>query len=139
MPFLQCVKRVLGYSPVGGKVHFYFGLDRPFYNYAVEMFKMIKNRPAKPQSATLGDTALLQAKETPQLQVADFLCYATYKHMLARHAANDWNAMPAEPLRTLLKNMRQRQDCIFYNHEVMAESLQITYEKVGDWDGHVTK
>jgi hypothetical protein len=47
--------------------------------------------------------------------------------------------MPADPLRTLLENMRQREDCIFYNHEVMAESLQISYEKVGNWDGHVTK
>jgi hypothetical protein len=72
MPFLQCVKRVLGYAPVGGKAHFYFGLDRPFFNYAVEMFKMIKNQPAKPHSAALGNAALPQAKETPTTSSCGF-------------------------------------------------------------------
>jgi hypothetical protein len=136
MPFLHCVRRVIEHTADGSKAHFYFGLDRSFFRYAVEMFKMIKNRPDKPHNAKLGNAHLPQFKETPQLQAADLLCYLTYKHMQDRHAANDWNVMPAEPLHTLLSNMRDLKDLIFFNHETIAESLQTTYEVAGNWDGH---
>lgn len=136
MPFLQCVKRLSLYASVGGKTHYFFGLDRPFYNYALEMFKMIKEHPDKPQAAQIGNAHLPLAKDTPQLQAADFLCYLTYKHMLDSHKKNDWSRWPEHPLGTLLRKRRHADDCIFYNHEVMADVLQTTYERSGNWDGH---
>jgi hypothetical protein len=33
-PFQQVVKRVLSYAPVGGKAHFFFGVDRIYAAYA---------------------------------------------------------------------------------------------------------
>jgi hypothetical protein len=139
MPFLHCVRQILDHTPNGATAQFYFGLDRPFYRYAVEMFKMIKARQDDPRSTKLGNSHLPEAKKTPQLQAADFLCYLTYKHMLARHAANNWNVMPAEPLRTLLRNMKQLQDLRFYDRDVIAECLQISYESVGNWDSQAAE
>jgi hypothetical protein len=138
MPFLQCLRKLCEYAPVGGKTHFFFGLDRPFYRYALEMFKMIENRPEKPHAAQLGNAHLPPAKETPQLQAADFLCYLTYKHMLDSHEKNDWSRWPEHPLGTLLRKRRQAEDCIFYNREVMTDALETTYAHVGNWDGHAT-
>lgn len=136
MPFSHCVRRVLDYTPPGTKAHFFFGLDRPFFDYAMEMFKMIAQRTDKPHSPKLGDVSAPKAKETPQLQAADFLSYVGYKHMLERHAANDWNVMPEGTFRTLLTNQKKPEDTQFFNHEVIAESLQMTYDRAGNWDGH---
>jgi len=138
MPFLHFVKQTLSHTPVDAKAHFYFGLDRPFYRYATEMFKMIQERPDKEYSAKLGDAHLPQAKHTPQLQAADFLSYTTYRHMLERHAANEWRVPPAEPLKTLLTNKITPYDFVYFNHETIAEALQATYTRAGNWDGHAT-
>jgi len=136
MPFLHFVKQTLSHTPADAKTDFYFGLDRPFYSYATEMFKMIQERPDKEYSAKLGDAHLPQAKDTPQLQAADFLCYTTYRHMLERQAANEWNVAPSEPLKTLLTRQITRNDLVYFNHETIAEALQATYTSAGNWDGH---
>lgn len=78
-----------------------------------------------------------EAKDTAQMQAADYLCYASYKHALDRYAANDWNVIPSEPLRTLLTNLQDPTDCQFFDKRTIAESLRMTYERAGNWDAHI--
>jgi Protein of unknown function (DUF3800) len=132
MPFLHCVRKVFDSSPDESKVDFHFGFASPFHGYATEMFKMIRTRNPAARNPIRSE-----AKETPQMQAADFLCYTTYKHALERHAANDWNAMPAELLTILLTNLQDPTDCQFFDKATIAESLQMTYERTGNWDGHL--
>jgi hypothetical protein len=130
MPFLHCVRKVFDNVP-NREVDFHFGFARPFHGYATEMFQMIRSRNPAARAPVQSE-----AKDTPQMQVADLLCYTTYKHMLERHAAHDWNVPPSEPLRTLLANLQHPDDCQFFNKNVIADSLRMTYEHAGNWDGH---
>lgn len=41
-PFQVCLSKLTDCAPVGGKMHFAFGLDQNFYKYAVTMFRRIK-------------------------------------------------------------------------------------------------
>jgi hypothetical protein len=41
VPFQNIVKLLTDYAPLGGKVHFSFGTDRPFYGYATELWKQM--------------------------------------------------------------------------------------------------
>jgi hypothetical protein len=43
IPFQHCLKRVAAYAPEGGKAHFFFGLGRPFSEYASMLFEQAKN------------------------------------------------------------------------------------------------
>lgn len=131
MPFLHCVRKVSDNAP-DKEIDFHFGFASPFQGYATEMFKMIRSR--NPAARKPIQT---EAKDTSQMQAADFLCHTTYKHMLERHAANDWNVLPSEPLRTLLTNLQHADDCQFFNQRTIADSLRVTYERAGNWDGHI--
>lgn len=139
MPWLQLVKRVAQYAPHGGKAHFFFGLDRPFAKSATLLYRATKTKAYKQYRLQLGDIAFPLAKETPQLQAADYLVYLTYKHMTERHAANDWNVLPAHPLGTLLSRRRTAEDLVYYNHESIADTLDFTYQQSGNWDGHIAQ
>lgn len=129
MPFSHCVRTVYDNNP-NREIDFHFGFARPFLGYAKEMFQMIRTR-----NPAAREPIQSQAKNTPQMQIADFLCYASYKHMLERHRANDWNVSPVEPLYSLLTNLQRPENCRFFNKETIAESLRMTYERVGKWDG----
>jgi len=131
MPFLHCVRKVFDNAP-NMEVDFHFGFARPFHGYATEMFKMIRSR--NPAAHTPIQS---EAKETPQMQAADLLCYTTYKHMVERYATKDWNVVPSEPLRTLLANLQHPEDCQFFNNETITDSLRMTYERAGNWDRHL--
>lgn len=132
MPFLHCVRRVFDNTPNSKEVDFHFGFASPFHGYATEMFKMIRTR--NPAARTPIQS---KAKRKPEMQVADYLCYASYKHALERYAANDWNVIPAEPLRTLITNLQDPTDCQFFDKTTITESLRLTYERAGNWDRHV--
>jgi hypothetical protein len=129
MPFSHCVRTVYDNNP-NREVDFHFGFASPFLGYAKEMFDMIRGR-----NPAVREPIQSKAKDTPQMQVADFLCYATYRHMLQRHRANDWNVIPSEPLFSLLTNLQRPDNCRFFNEETITESLRMTYELVGNWDG----
>ncbi|MGB7603036.1 MAG: hypothetical protein WBM24_22225 [Candidatus Sulfotelmatobacter sp.] len=43
VPFQNCIKNVCDHAPVGSKAHFFFGLDRPFADYATELFRQTKS------------------------------------------------------------------------------------------------
>lgn len=129
MPFSHCVRTVYDNNP-NREIEFHFGFARPFLGYAKEMFDVIRTRHPAAREPIQS-----QAKNTPQMQIADFLCHTSYKHMLERHSAKDWNVLPAEPLYSLLTNLQRPENCRFFNRETIAESLRTTYERVGNWDG----
>ena len=131
MPFLHCVRKIFD-NALNREVEVHFGFARPFQGYATEMFKMIRTRNPAARKPTQ-----TEAKDTPQMQAADFLSYTTYKHMLERHAVNDWSVPPSEPLRTLLTNIQGAEDCQFFNQRTIADALRMTYDRVGNWDGHL--
>lgn len=128
MPFLHCVRTVYDNNP-NRQIDFYFGFGRPFLGYAREMFSMIRL-----MNVEIREPIQSLAKETPQMQAADFLCYASYKHMVERHKANDWNIILSEPLNTLLENLQRPENCRFLNKETLMDSLRMTYERAGNWD-----
>jgi hypothetical protein len=85
VPFLSVVRLITDATPVGGKAHFTFGLDRPFHGYALDMFSYIAkdaivDKPSNWKSKErLGNALFPLASETPQLQAADLLVHLTYK------------------------------------------------------------
>jgi hypothetical protein len=87
-PFQPLVRRVLTHS--ASKVHFFFGLDRPFGEYATGLYSTLKNNPAHPFREKFGDIAFPLAKETSPLQAADLLVYLVYSHMLERLKSRNW-------------------------------------------------
>jgi hypothetical protein len=84
----------------------------------------------------LGDPAFPLAKATPQLQAADLLVHLTYRYMLERHAANDWNVVPSGLLLTCLRNIKSRNDHVFQNKASLQGTLEKSYAIAGNWDRH---
>lgn len=138
MPFLRCIGIVSGYAPSGGLAHFNFGLDRPFERYAVEMFKLVKEeQPFKPNLRRVGNAAFPMAKETPELQAADWLSHLTYKQMIEGNKSGALGLMdPTGTLADLLSNRRVLDDFLFFGGTHMQNALRSTYLEHGNWDGH---
>jgi hypothetical protein len=122
-PFLQILVKICEYAPVGGKAHFFFGLDRQFAGYAIEMFKQIEESDLQ-SPGNIGDFAWKQrlgrpatplAKETPQLQIADVLANLTYNYML--DAGDKMGELEPSPLLAkCIQNRRSHED-FFFNHK----------------------
>lgn len=111
IPFQHCLKRVTEYAPVGGKAHFFFGLGHTFSGYARELFEQAKADPNSPRRERLGTIDFPEAKETPQLQAADFLVHLTYLFALEMIQRNSWGQIqPRGPLRSALVGTRDPSD-----------------------------
>jgi len=141
VPFQLCLRKTTDYTEPGRKVNFFFGLDKPMSKYARIMFKQIKTQGAYTQSVwhskrRLGDPAFPFAKETPQLQAADLYAHLTYRHMLERHQANDWDVPPTGLLLTCLRNVKSVNDHVFLNKLCLQLTLAQTYVLAGKWDDH---
>jgi hypothetical protein len=131
VPFVQILERVCEYANVGGKAHFFFGVDRPFYEYATTMFKQIGNDDLRDGpwawKKKLGTLAAPKASETPQLQAADFLANLTYHHML--DARDQAGIVPPSPLLAkCISNMRSPGDFFFQTKQNLQASLVISAE-----------
>ncbi len=132
VPFQRLIINVCDYAPVGGKAHFFFGLDRPFYEYATVLFKQIADSPRRGPGFEwkdrLGEPSYPLAKETAQLQAADFLANLTYHHML--DAGDNIGTVPPSPLLAkCIANKRSDEDFFFEN----KRTLQV------GWDMAVTQ
>lgn len=127
VPFQKCLIQVCGYAPRGGKAHFFFGLDRPFASYATELFALIKVSDLQLGDLSawkqqIGDPSFPSAKETPQLQAADFLVHLTYQHMVSTiDVLGRVNVPPL--LATCISNIRAHDDFQIINKEVLDASL----------------
>ena len=140
VPFQRALENITSYTKPGRTANCSFGLGRPMEKYATLFFKQIKERGWTNMGWTtrnrLGVPFFPLAKNTPQLQAADFLALLTYRHMTERHAANDWSVLPTGLLPTCLRKLRSVHD---HGYEA-KDSLQITLDKsyaiLGNWDGH---
>jgi hypothetical protein len=124
VPFIHCVRRIASYAPVGGKAHFFFGLDRTFKEYAVALYAEIKSNPINPYIERLGDTGFPLASETAQLQASDLLVHLTYRFAQERTAANDWSVLPQGLLLTCLSRTVENEDHTYYDEPTMTGSIQ---------------
>ena len=145
VPFQNCLRTVTSYAPVGGKAHFFFGVDRPFADYALAVFTQIKKQltetEVEPAWQTwftrdrLGDVAFPLASETPQLQAADLFVHLAYQHMLEHRAAGDLGgAMPTGMLLDCIKNMRALEDLRFQDKACLDDYLEQARALAGNWD-----
>lgn len=122
---------------VGGKAHFFFGLDRPFAEYASAFMEDVLANPYARCHGQIGRSpAFPLAKETPQLQAADLLAYVTYLDMTERLKNNSWYEIPDTYLRLLIENRKCMDDFCYFERTTMQVVLNRTYEISGNWDDH---
>lgn len=112
MPFHNCVKQIANYAPKGGKAHFFLGLGRPFAEYAAQMFRQIKADPTSPFVERIGALSFPLAKETPELQAADWLAHLTYVELDCRPAYN-WDYPLSPRIQYLCQNARSFQEDLY--------------------------
>lgn len=133
VPFQHVIRHVCNNVPAG-KVHFFFGLNRPFSKYAASLFKLIKLRTKDSHHARcLGDSAFPLAAETAQLQAADLLAYLTYDHMRAAMRTKIWHKAVSPILKGLNRNARGPDDAIYLDENCLRQHLnQIPVQDRGD-------
>jgi len=138
VPFQLCLRNISEQVKPGRKANFFFGIDKPMSKYARVLFNQIKTDRAYserwPTKNRVGDPAFPAAKETPQLQAADLLVHLTYRHVLERQAADNWNVEPRGLLRACLRNLRRQQDHVLQNRECLQYMLDVTHAAFGQWD-----
>lgn len=141
VPFQLCIKNVCDSAPIGGKAHFFFGLDKPFAGYATELFAQTKSDEyAFPESDwktkdRLGDPSFPLAKETPQLQAADLFVHLAYQFYL-KHREDDSLLMDRySPLLTrCICNLMVKQDIGHQNRQQLIATLLNGRKTLGkDW------
>lgn len=131
VPFQKCVKRIASYAPIGGRAHFFCGLDSVFGKYATSLYRIL--RTAKTLDSEfkdrLGDIAFPLAKETPQLQAADLLTYLTFQEL-----EENINCVPQGWRKELLAKTRMAGDHSVWNKAALTESIRQTHEAFGNWE-----
>ena len=122
LPFQLCVIHCCQYAASASKAHFFFGLDhKQFGGYATALFQQIQNSELRTPELglewkeRLGTLSFPLAKETPQIQAADFLVNLTYNYVLsARDAIEREQPPPAPPLLSkCITNARSLKDDFF--------------------------
>jgi hypothetical protein len=132
-PFQECIMKILEYTPVGGKTHFFFGLDRSFYEYATSFMKGLQESGYTPEHSRIGTSTYPLAKETPELQAADFFAYLTYSDMLDRLNNNKWKTRPPDLLGSLLMRARSDTDFQYYEKSAMDGIFERTNVLAPNW------
>jgi hypothetical protein len=140
VPFQLCVRRITEHTPQDGKAHFFFGLDRPFAEYARVLFRQMK-LPTHPISEWLtrdriGDPSFPLASETPQLQAADLLVHLTYLHILEHLKEKGRGIQPSGNLRTCLRNACHVTDHAFQDKDNLLRTLlkaRTIALKISEW------
>jgi len=127
VPFTMVVRQICEYAEVGGKAHFFFGIDRSFYRYATTLFEQITNDQFRIGSLAwkdrLGDSSAPRAANTAPLQVADFLANLTYHHMLDMGDLLG-TAPPSALLHKCIMNRRVDHDFYFNTKANLEATLQ---------------
>jgi hypothetical protein len=138
VPFQKCIKRIASYAPVGGRAHFFFGLDRPFAKYAGSYYKNLQTSKTLVVEfrERLGQISFPLARETPELQAADLLTYLTALDVERRIASGDFTVEPKGYLREFWVRTRMKEDHSLINKASLTESIRRTHELSGNWDGH---
>jgi hypothetical protein len=124
-PFQPVIRRVLGYAPPCGKANFFFGLGRPFAQYATGLYSNLRDNQQYPYRERFGDISFPLAKETPELQAADLLAHMTYLHMLSCVKSKHWYVNPPEVVRILHRNLRNAGDLVCQDERCIRETLKL--------------
>jgi hypothetical protein len=136
VPFQRCVVQICDYAPVGSRADFFFGLDRPFAEYARHLFDGMKVSDIRADEFPefkvewkdrLGISKFPLAKETPQLQAADFLTCLTYHHMLDC-GPQVVTTEPSPLLAKCISNRRTMEDFYFLNRFNLDVGLDMADE-----------
>jgi hypothetical protein len=126
VPFQHVVMQICRYAPVGGKAHFFFGIDRPFYRYATVLFQQMKTDVLQggpwAWKRQLGDPSAPRAANTAQLQIADFLANLTYHHMIDA-GPNLGLVQPSLLLYNCIQNRRTDEDFYFSTAKNLRRTL----------------
>jgi hypothetical protein len=144
VPFQHLVRAGADYAPVGGKVHFSFGLDRSFAEYALELIKQIKIQTelkarlgiTMPGANWLtrdriGEPLFPLAADTAPLQAADLLVHLTYNYFLQRLGKPA--SRPSGLLDLCVANSKTHQDHGYQNATTMEAFLSSAQELVPRW------
>jgi hypothetical protein len=134
--FTECIKTVASHTPPAGRVHLFFGCDRPIAEYAATLLRWLKFRTSQKRAAGLrvqsrfstdkfGGIYFPSAKETPNLQVADLFSYLTYVHMIERRESGDWVSPPKELTQALLCNRKDAYDTTYRNDQFMRDIIAV--------------
>jgi hypothetical protein len=126
-PFQPAIRTVLGYAPVGGKAHFFFGLDTKFGEYAADLYRKLKENNIHQFQERFGTIAFPDAKDTPALQAADLMCHVVYQDMLKRLHDGTLHTLEKEPsdlVRLLLNNKRTNDDINFQDAHMLRETMK---------------
>jgi hypothetical protein len=134
VPFQNIVRAVTDGTPAGGKAHFFFGCDKPFAGYAMDLWQelLVENMEEvevqKPWNTwhtrdRLGVPSFPLASETAQLQAADLLVHLTYRHML------EWQKTgkvqnPSDLLGLCLRNRRIKEDHVYQDRDSFNDILE---------------
>jgi hypothetical protein len=131
VPFQQVLKIVTDNAPVGGLAHFYFGLGEKFAEYALTMFRQIKEEePARKAFSSwrsrdrLGDPAFPLTQETAPLQAADLLVHTVYQHMLkgvANGVSGDFPSGPSEIASMCIANAKTSRHLVYQNKHALQK------------------
>jgi hypothetical protein len=89
------------------------------------LFKYIKEKVAMPHKERLGSSAFPLAKETPQLQAADYFAYLSYAHGIEGLSKRNWRVPPTSPLNQVVQRVRgKKTDLIFFDCESLDGMLK---------------
>ena len=141
VPFQNVIRTVTDNAPVGGKAHFFCGLDRTFSGYATALFEQLEegirsghNPWSRWKSRDrLGSMTFPLARETAQLQAADLLVHLAYLHMC------EWNlkgrvANPSGLLQMCLRNKMFSDQARYLDKQSIQETLNVSHQNWGDWE-----
>ncbi len=142
-PFQNILKVVTNYAPVGGKAHFFFGLGRPFAEYALAMFAQIKSQSEMRTAIStwtsrdrLGDPGFPAAEDTAPLQAADLLVHSVYLHMAKQIEAGrsgDFTKLPSGIARLCVAN-GNASELVYQNRECLEKTINQAKSLCPAWE-----
>ncbi len=143
VPFQQVLKIVTDNAPVGGLAHFYFGLGEKFAEYALAMFRQVKDEaPIKKAFSSwrsrerLGNPAFPLAQDTAPLQAADLLVHTVYQHMLKgvdNGVSGDFPSGPSEIARHCIANAQTPHHLVYQNKRALQKMIDDAKALVPIW------
>jgi hypothetical protein len=138
VPFQTCLQRVTDRAPEGGRAHFFFGLDRTFAGYALDLFARIKKISQGPipnyadwrSMNRLGMPSFPLASETAQLQAADLLVHLVYQRGIACTSEDAWRTDPiSEMLKKCMQNTLDPYDHTVFTRNVLQDTINLISAK----------
>jgi hypothetical protein len=120
VPFLHVVRTVAAYAPRGGLAHFFVGVDKQFYGYAKDILDIIRGSESTGNNRErLGKIEAPTARNTPELQAADFFCYLTYDRAQQCLSVGHWLIRAIRPLDVLARKAQDANDLVVYNRDTI--------------------